>query len=333
MTTGMYTQGELILFLEKVFGSYQTTGTGVNVNYNFLCPVCSLNKGTSYEKKKLAIKTVENAHLAKCWVCGYKSKNLIDLLQRFKKQHVSEYVKNFLNSEEILISEVKEEEKISKVVLPEDIQLLATANRQEEAVRHSIAYLKARGISKSELEKHLWYWRFSISDDPRYRNRIIFPSFDALGELNYYTARSISRFTKTKYVNPPVNRSHIIFNEIAIDWHKPLMLVEGPFDLIKCPENTTCLLGSEFTRDHKLFQNIVNNRTPVILALDPDAQVKQDRIAKELLSWNISVRAVTIPKEFKDIGEMKKEQVLAMVALAYEVGFEDLLRNKIARII
>ena len=64
---------------------------------------------------------------------------------------------------------------------------------------------------------------------PQLRRRVIIPSFDSEGFLNYFTARAIDESTR-KYVNPKVKRTDIIFNELNVDWKKELVIVEGPFD-------------------------------------------------------------------------------------------------------
>jgi len=326
----MHTRGQVIEFIEKVFGNGIQSNQGLNISV--ACPICRKTKDSTYDKKKLVIRT--DNFLTHCWICGYKSKNILELIQKFRKEYSEEYVKGFLNSEE-LFAEVKENLKEDQSIrLPNDFELLATADRQDPVVRRYIAYLKSRGIKNINLENSLWYWRFGFSrNDPRYKDRIIFPSFDRIGNLNYFTARSINKFTKPKYVNPPVNRNSIIFNEIIIDWKKPLVLVEGPFDLIKCTENATCILGSELNNDYLLFQNIIRNNTPIILALDPDAQDKQNKIAKELYSWNIDVKVLEIPEKYSDVGEMDSEVFISILKDAIPFSIKYSLKSKIARII
>ena len=52
-----------------------------------------------------------------------------------------------------------------------------------------------------------------------------------------------------------------------------------------------------------MFKKIVKNRTPVILALDPDANKKTQDIARLLSSYDIHVRYLDI-HPFDDVGEM-----------------------------
>ena len=41
-----------------------------------------------------------------------------------------------------------------------------------------------------------------------------------------------------------------------------MTLVEGPFDMVKCDDNATCLLGSHLPVNSLLFQKLIQNKTP-----------------------------------------------------------------------
>ena len=73
--------------------------------------------------------------------------------------------------------------------------------------------------------------------------------------------------------------------------------------MIKANQNATCLLGSTLSQRHVLFQQIVKNKTEVILALDHDAQKKTHKIASDLARFGISVKILNF-KEYGDVGEM-----------------------------
>ncbi len=305
MTT-IFTRGQSISFIEKTFGEGRLSNGGLNVSV--VCPECVAKKPSGYSKKKLVIRT--DNFISHCWVCGYKSRNLVPLLKRWHPEALQEYIKNFLSGEQLTDIEQEDtdnEKKLHDVLtLPAGFQLLATAEFSSEVFKAK-KYLERRGIGK---KSDLWYWKFGIVEENEdLSHRIIFPSFDCAGKLNYWTARSFSKEAKgMKYQNPQIDRKSIIFNEFNIDWNSPLTLVEGPFDLVKCNQNATCLLGSEFTSEYKLFRTIVENKTPVVLALDPDAKMKALKIAKELSEYDIKVTLLTVPSEKEDVGAMSKEE-------------------------
>lgn len=301
--TKVYTQTQVITFIEKVFGQGKLSNAGQNISV--LCPICKEKNGHGYSKKKLVIRT--DNWVSQCWVCGHKGRTLVPLLKRFYPQLTKDYVSTFLSSEQLSLTE--EEEKTGKeeyvLKLPLGFELLALSkSKQAWWIKK---YLKERGITS---ERDMWYWKlgFTEEEDSPVAGRVIIPSFDSEGNLNYWTARSTKRGKGQKYLNPEVKREAVVFNELNIDWSQPLTLTEGPFDLLKCNENATCLLGSSFDENYLLFQKIVTNNTPVVLALDEDAKEKAFKIAKLLSSYSIDVSLMVVPETIGDVGAMTKEQ-------------------------
>ena len=76
------------------------------------------------------------------------------------------------------------------------------------------------------------WWKIGYCPDGKYKERVIIPSFDLKGNLNYFIARSYTSGEWQKYKNPPASRN-IIFNELYLDFDEDLILVEGVFDAIK----------------------------------------------------------------------------------------------------
>jgi len=169
-------------------------------------------------------------------------------------------------------------------------------------------YANARGIT----DDLLWRYRIGYSSNSMFKKRMIVPSFDAEGKLNYWSARSIESNSFIKYMNAKAKKQLIIFNEIDIDWSEPIVLVEGPLDLIKCNlVNSTCILGSTLSENYKLFQSLLLNDCEVILSLDSDALIKQDKIAKLLTSYDLSVK-ISNPLN-GDLGDMKPLDVFNLI--------------------
>jgi hypothetical protein len=123
----------------------------------------------------------------------------------------------------------------------------------------------------------------------------------------------------------------VIFNELNIDWAQELVIVEGSFDLVKCTENATCLLGSTLDSTYLLFQRIVEKNTPVLLALDPNVKKKTYKLAKLFLEYGISVRIFSVPSGFNDVGEMTKKLFAEESKRAVSFSNEDYLRWKLSQ--
>lgn len=307
-------------FLEKTFGPGKVSANGQDIS--IICPICKSKKNEAYSKKKLVVRFDGLTH---CWVCDYKSKNLIHLIKTSNPSGLKEYLDKFINKQQVYESTQEQLfEQEEKVKLPESFQLLATALDTPHVLSLK-EYLKSR---LPDFDRDLWYWRlgFTSFDEKEYRNRVIIPSYDQNGDLNYFTARHIKGYNP-KYKNPDnVKREDIIFNEINIDWTKELTLVEGPFDLVKCNDNATCVLGSSLTTDYLLFQKIVQNNTNILLAYDPDVFGKTLKLAKSLSEYGIRTRILEIPTSLKakDIGDLTRSQFnqLSQDARLYTTSFD-----------
>ena len=161
--------------------------------------------------------------------------------------------------------------------------------------------MKARGLSKYDIIK----WKIGYCCAGKYSGRVIFPSFDAAGDLNYFVARSYDNNWK-KYCNPSVSKD-IVFNHPYIDFDEDLVLVEGIFDAVKAGDNSIPLLGSTLSERSKLFYEIIRNDTPVYLSLDSDAIKKTNKIIDLFLKYDVETYIINI-SPFKDAGEIDKKE-------------------------
>jgi DNA primase len=313
-----------ISLLTRSFGSIEVCRDDTNVTA--LCPICA-KQGSS--KKKLSIRLDDGRY--HCWVCGSKGRSVIQLIKKYHPSFVDEAKKYFkikgkgfdLFGEEEAIESPEE-----RVEVPENFRLLGTLlDSKNPDVRATIQYCASRGLGLRDL----WYYKLGISNEARFNRRVIIPSFDDAGVINFYSGRSIDKVRRMKYLNASIQKTKIIFNEINIDWSKELALVEGPFDLMKCNENSTCLLGSQLSRESKLFRQIVRNQTPVVLALDQDAIQKTHKIAAELSSFGVQVKLADIPKD-KDVGDMTHEEFVTIRKRAKEWNSDFRLYTMIASI-
>lgn len=338
----MFTQGQVIDFVEQCFGKASLTNAGLNASV--ICPRCA-EKEDNLKKKKLVIRTDD--FLTHCWVCGYRSTNLMDLLSIYHPHLIEEYRDKFNIKQTFKrcltfdVSNLFDEKEIGSgaakiqpiLRLPPGFTLMASnIGRGNKPVEDAWKYLQSRGVTESEL----WYWKFGITDhkpepgEQNLRFRVIVPSFDAVGELNYFSARAYWKNLKgAKYSNPDIKRETIVFNEMNIDWSQELTITEGVFDLIKCNENATCLLGSTMDKSYALFQKIVEKETPVLLALDTDAKAKTLKIALLLAEYGIQVRIFECPSEFSDVGKMSKVRFNAERSRATTFTSADYLRYRI----
>ena len=277
------------------------------INYAFKCPNCASD---DKNKKKLVIKIDDDSY--HCWVCDIKGRGLEKLLRRYVPTALEEYRTTYCKNKNIKLDGSISED-VQEPLEIKDFKLLALQKDSTDPdIKATLKYINRRGLS----DRDLWYFKLGSTTFGRFRRRVIMPSFDSAGSLNYYVARAIDNSAGRKYINARTPKKNVIFNEININWKRELTLVEGPFDLVKCDENATCILGSSLSEKYALFQEIVKNQTPIILGLDPDVIYKAHSIAKRLAEYGISVRMLD-PGKFKDVGEMSKQDFLCAKSSAH----------------
>lgn len=324
---------EKIDFLES-FLNTSLSKDGININ--IWCPFC---KHSNRNKLKLAIHLEMNVY--HCWLCDKKGSNVSYLISRLNSSKFEESKKYFgtkSNKENDLYSILKNfniEEEVSLIEeqeniidFPDDFKLLATNfNSADPDVRDIFKYAVKRGFNKHKL----WMLRVGYSNQNDFRRSIILPSLDEEGNINFYTSRKIDVDTSDafKYKNAGIQKKNIVFNDINIDWRLPLTIVEGPLDLIKTNDNATCLLGSSLTEDMLLFKKIVNNRTPVNLALDSDVYYKTLSIASTLSSYDIDVKILDT-RIANDVGDMSHQQFRQCLEEAKPYSPQSKLLSKIS---
>lgn len=308
-----------IKFLESIFGRGRISGNGIN--FDVRCPICAPIDAT---KKKLSIRTDNDAN--HCWVCGWKARSLVPLLRKYGTQeHLNAY-RELTGCSELVTADL---EKIQKIELPKNFQLLTLANDKDPDVKAVWRYVYSRGLT----DRDAWYFKFGISDDVRWRRRVIMPSFNSEGNLNYFVARAVDKDRKPKYDNPDIDKNPIIFNEINIDWTKRLVLCEGPFDLVKCPDNSTALLGSDLDERHEIFNQILLHNTPVALALDGDMwDKKTPKIVKKLQEYDIDVVVVDV-RPWGDPGNMSKSEFEIALSEAKPLFWKNRFLSKLDRFV
>jgi DNA primase len=204
--------------LKNVFGSFVKQGTN---EYYFRCPYCNHQK-----KKKLAINLLKNSY--HCWVCDERGKNVRRLLKsRLSYSELYEWDKlnNYVDLTQLDSNIFDEQSKVIEetVELPEDFISLANKNLPMSS-RFALKYLQDRAITKEDI----LMWKIGYCNKGEYKDRIIIPSFNNDGNVNYFIARSYTN-SFPKYMNPKVSKD-IVFNELYLDWNEDVVIVEGVFD-------------------------------------------------------------------------------------------------------
>ena len=299
----------------------------VGKEHLYHCPKCN------HHKKKLSVNLDKDKF--KCWVCEYSGSSIYRLVRRlgnFKQQNEWQ---QFLGDKLVDLSSfdqvftealnwgAKKQEEKQVIPLPAEFVSLTSKNLPKSAYP-AIKFLAQRGLSTEDVLK----WKVGFCETGEYANRVVFPSFDEQGSVNYFVARAYDNSWK-KYTNPPAKRN-IIFNELYIDWKSDLSLVEGVFDAVVAG-NAVPILGSTLRADSRLFKQIVQHDTPVYVAMDADAEKKAMNLIKKLLTFDIELYKVDI-SPYSDVGEMSRGEYLERKKAAVPMTSQEYFSKSIAAI-
>ena len=195
--------------------------------------------------------------------------------------------------------------------------------RRSPYYAQAMGYLTQRGITPDDI---LTY-KLGYCEEGRYADRVILPSFDEFGELSFFVGRGIWTRVSPPYLSGEFDKD-VIFNDLLVDWRKPIVLVEGPFDAIKAGHNAIALQGKLPSK--RLMAKIQSYLPRVYVALDADARMDAVNIAEHLVSMGAETFLVDWPVGVKDPGDMTKEQFKELLDRAYPVVSDlDVLKQKV----
>ena len=294
-----------------------------NDEHLFSCPKCN------HHKQKLSVNIGKNVF--KCWVCDYSGTNIYRLIRSYGDYNQRKAWRKLANIVDInnfeatvqSLFETADKETEQTFSLPEEFVSLVNKSLPFSSLP-ARKYLKDRGVTKEDII----YWKIGYCPYGDYASRVVVPSFNLDGRVNYFVSRSYIDDWR-KHMNPPVKRSEIVFNHLYLDFGQDLVITEGVFDAIVAGKNSVPILGSTLKEDSKLFQEIIKNDTPVYLALDPDAEKKAARLISDLLKYEIELYKIDITP-FDDVNEMGREKFLERKNEATFLNSDSYLMYKIS---
>jgi hypothetical protein len=142
-----------------------------------------------------------------------------------------------------------------------------------------------------------------------FANRVIIPSYDKDGNLNFYCGRDFyNGYLKYRLCD---GSKDIIGFELFTDFTKPITIVEGPFDALSVKYNTVPLFGKTMSR--KLKMKLLEYRPPYVnVLLDNDALGSSLKICDFLISNDIESRLILLDgKDPNEIGHIKTWQTIS----------------------
>lgn len=248
--------------------------------FAFDCPVCSAEKNLPDGDGKGNFEVNLNKGVYHCWACGdthHTQGSIAKLITKFgRKEH-----KRKLKQLGIVLEEVKSGKKVIQEVreiqLPKEYQSFQEANPNSLQYKEAWNYLtKERNLPPEIIKK----FKMGFTTTGEYAFRIVVPSYDKEGKVNYFTGRTWLPRKKPKYKNPELPREQVIFNEGLVNWDSTVYIVEGPFDHIVV-YNSIPMLGKDL--HPKLYDLIMKNANSwVVVLLDDDAWDRAKQIYAQL---------------------------------------------------
>jgi len=283
-----------------------------NDNIAFHCPFCHHNK------KKMEVNIV--TQYWHCWVCNAAGRKLTVLFRKLnvQREKIAKLV-DLLDDVEWKPNKTTTDTPVLQ--LPEGYRPLWKLQEMSPEYRNAVHYLKGRNITIHDILKY----RIGYCRKGPYKGKIIIPSYDANGSLNYFVARAYYAEDKFKHKNPPASKDIVGF-ELHINWKMPIILVEGAFDAIAIKRNCIPLFGK--TISNTLKKRIVEKGVKEIyICLDLDARKQALETAEYFMSNGLKVYFVDITgKDPSDLGFEKITDVLHQTDIMNET---ELMEQKI----
>jgi hypothetical protein len=305
----------LLQLLESVLGKSKPT-SGNNVA--FFSPF------TSHHKPKLEINIstdVNSENPWHCWISERKGRTIHSL---FKQLNLTpDYFKQL----DRIISIAKyntttDQTQKSEVILqlPAEYKPLWLPQNTPD-YRNAIFYLKQRSVTIFDIIRY----RIGYCETGPYSGKIIIPSYDASGQLNYFVSRAFYKADTQKHKNPNVSKDIIGF-ELLINWNEPIILCEGAFDAIAIKRNAIPLFGKIIQPElrKKIIEQHVRD---IYICLDPDAIKNALTHCERFMAEGLNVYLVELPAG-KDASDLGFQKITSIISNTESMNFEKLMKHR-----
>ena len=301
---------KLVYLLDRVIGSKGQKLKKPN-EYMYWSPF------VVHHKPKLQVNIVTGKW--HCWVSNAGGHNLFQLFKKLNATQEQFRELRGIVDETSYGYESKEVRKEGKVELPKEF-LSLVYKHPSPVYKNAMMYLQRRGITYEDILKY----NIGYCDQGLYTNRVIIPSYNEDGQLNFFVGRDIFE-SKMKYRNSPTPKDVVGF-ELFINWDEPIVLCEGPFDAIAIKRNVIPLFGKTILSN--LRRKIIEKKVKqVYISLDRDAILDSIKMVEDFMKNDIDVYFVNLPE--KDPSDLGFEKVIPLLKETEKMKFSDLMRYKL----
>ena len=289
---------KLLQLLESVLGKGKSTSGN---NIAFFSPF------TSHYKPKLEIDintTSEGQNAWHCWISDKKGRSINSL---FKQMNLG---KQYFEQLSRIIKSAKyknfdtDTTPVETISLPEEYIPLWKPKMTPD-FRNAMSYLKRRGVTIFDILKY----RIGYCERGAYNGKIVIPSYDCTGQLNYFVSRAFYNADKYKHKNPKVSKDIIGF-DLTINWAEPIILCEGAFDAIAIKRNAIPLFGKII--QPQLQKKLIENRVKdIYICLDADAIRNALSIAEKFMGEGLNVYFIELKdQDASDLGFHRISEII-----------------------
>lgn len=294
----------IVSILKRTFGSPKKEYDGL-VEFEFNCPSSTCRKDPD---KKFNLGYNSEKGIFRCWKCNYRgivhvavsdygSKSDLEKLEIIlpKSKHTQDKKHDY---DEAII-----DENSAICELPEGF-LPLSKKKNSKYYGKALQYLRNRKVDDETIKK----FEIGYTESGPRKFRIIIPSRNSEGKINYYEARSYLPWVKPNYHKPDSpSKSEIIFNSANVDFSLPVFLVEGVFDMFPL-YNAVPMLGKEIS--HLLLAKLVKNESKVVICLDEDAIRDSIGLYNRLVSYGLDVYFVEIKGDIAEYYQKNGREAL-----------------------
>ena len=269
-----------------------------------------------HHKPKLQINTQTGKW--HCWVSNQGGHNLFQLLKQVNADRtLYKELSDVLGS--TYYSSEKKDKKEVILNLPKEAKPLWNGGDSVQKL-HALKFVYERGLTMEDILRYNLHYCLSGV----YQNRIIIPSYDSDGQLNYFVGRDFYK-GGMKYKNPPIPKDIIGF-DLYVNWDEPIILCEGVFDAMAIKNNSIPLFGKTILP--KLYKKIVEKRvSDITICLDDDAFDDSLKITSKFMDNGIRVNFVKL--QGKDPSDLGYKNMITQLNTSTEVNFKELMRMRI----
>ena len=301
---------ELIQLIDKVLNSKGQSLSKAN-EYMWWSPF------VTHHKPKLQV----NIQTGKWhfWVSNQGGHNLYQLFKKVCAGYQDFKLLNQLLGETSFYQK-DTDKKLEVIQLPQEMKLLSDKKDTSIIKEHALRFLRKRGITSEDIKRY----NLGYCSEGVYQNRIIIPSYDSIGKLNYFVGRDFYAST-LKYKNPPIPKDVIGF-DLYVNWSLPIILVEGVFDAMSIKNNSIPLFGKTILP--KLYGKIIENKVKdIFIILDSDAFDDAIQITEKFVNEGISVNFVKL--DGQDPNDLGYKKMITKIHNSLPMDFKQIMEMKL----